>query len=137
MPYRDTPVVCSVCGRTFIWTVTEQRQAAEAGLPLVKPELCPRDRMRDPLTGRWLGRVKWCSPEKGYGFIIRGDGEEIFFHRSGVLPPGPAYLTEGTPVTFEMEETLGAKPKAVEVALVTPPTEESEEEETLEGDTAA
>ncbi|MER3457663.1 MAG: cold-shock protein [Chloroflexota bacterium] len=91
--------------------------------------------MRDPLTGRWLGRVKWYSPEKGYGFIIRGDGEEIFFHRSGVLPPGPAYLTEGTPVTFEMEETLGAKPKAVEVALVTPPTEESEE--TLEGDTAA
>jgi len=135
MPYRDTLVTCSACGRTFVWTVTEQRQAEEAGLPLVKPELCPADRQRDPLTGRWLGRIKWYSSEKGYGFIVRSDGEEIFFHRSGVLPPGPAFLDEGTPVTFEIEEAPGAKPKAVAVALAGPPPEQEEipEEEEAEG----
>lgn len=135
MPYRDTLVTCSVCGRSFIWTVTEQRQAAEAGQPLVKPELCPADRQRDPLTGRWLGRIKWYSSEKGYGFIIRSDGEEIFFHRTGVLPPGPAYLKEGTPVTFEIEATPGSKPKAVGVAPAGPvPLSEEEEGEAGGGD---
>jgi CspA family cold shock protein len=107
--------------------VTEQRQAEQAGQPLVQPNLCPRDRMRDPLTGRWLGHVKWYSSEKGYGFLIRGDGEEVFFHRSGVLPPGPAHLMEGTPVTFDVEEATGSKPKAVEVALANPPLAGDEE----------
>ena len=36
----------------------------------------------DPQTGKYIGRMKWYNSQKGYGFIMRGGGEEIFFHKS-------------------------------------------------------
>ncbi len=105
MSFRDQRVTCSVCEKTFIFTVTEQRQLARSGQDVAPPTQCAGCRTRDPETGRWTGQVKWFSGEKGYGFIVKADGGEVFFHRSQVTDALLTTLEEGTPVTFELVTT--------------------------------
>jgi CspA family cold shock protein len=58
----------------------------------------------DPQTGKYIGRMKWYNVRKGYGFIVRGAGEEIFFHKSGVAGD-PTALQEGQWILYDVEET--------------------------------
>jgi CspA family cold shock protein len=113
MAYRDTQLRCATCGQTFLWTIEEQRQAEEAGQPLVPPEYCREHRPAEPLAP--YGRVKWFSAEKGYGFIVEPNGQEIFFHRSGLAAGVEPAFNDGDKVTYEVQ--YGAKgPQAVNVA---------------------
>ncbi len=52
-----------------------------------------------------LGKVKWFNAEKGYGFINRGQGEDIFVHYSQIMEEGYRSLDEGQEVEFELKET--------------------------------
>ena len=61
------------------------------------------------------GTVKWYDTEKGYGFITQQNGDEIFFHRTGVAPGERPFFPDGTEVTYMIEETEKG-PQAVEVA---------------------
>lgn len=63
-----------------------------------------RDRTEDRLAE---GAVKWFNAEKGYGFIARDDGEDVFVHFSEVKVEGFRTLAEGQRVSFEV--TQGAK----------------------------
>lgn len=56
----------------------------------------------DPMTGKYIGAVKWYNAKKGYGFIVRGAGEEIFFHRSSSV--GEMEFNEGQWVLYDVEE---------------------------------
>ncbi len=111
MNFRDQRVTCSVCEKTFIFAVNEQRQLDRSGQVVAPPTRCAGCRTRDPETGRWSGRVKWFNGEKGYGFIVKADGGEVFFHRSQVTDDvrhdasAVTVLEEGTPVTFELVTT--------------------------------
>lgn len=67
----------------------------------------------DPETGKYLGRMKWYNVKKGYGFIMRGGGEEIFFHKSGIEGE-PEALNEGHWVLYDIEETHKG-PEATEI----------------------
>ncbi len=51
------------------------------------------------------GKVKWFSKAKGYGFITRESGEDIFVHYSGIVGEGFRTLNENDPVQFEVEKT--------------------------------
>jgi CspA family cold shock protein len=51
------------------------------------------------------GIVKWFSEKKGYGFIERNDGGDIFVHYSSINTSGFKTLTAGDRVSFEVEET--------------------------------
>jgi CspA family cold shock protein len=48
------------------------------------------------------GTVKWFSNEKGYGFIAREGGEDVFVHFSAIAMDGYKSLTEGQRVEFEV-----------------------------------
>ena len=63
------------------------------------------------------GTVKWFNPEKGYGFIKRDDGEDVFVHYSAIAGEGFRSLEEGQRVVFEI--TDGKKgPQAANVVKV-------------------
>jgi len=48
------------------------------------------------------GTVKWFSNEKGYGFIEREDGDDVFVHHSAIQGSGFKSLDEGETVEFEV-----------------------------------
>ena len=48
------------------------------------------------------GTVKWFSNEKGYGFIEREEGDDVFVHFSAINMEGYKSLTEGQRVEFEI-----------------------------------
>ena len=50
------------------------------------------------------GTVKWFSNEKGYGFIEREGGDDVFVHFSSITMDGYKSLTEGQRVSFEVVE---------------------------------
>lgn len=50
------------------------------------------------------GQVKWFSEKKGYGFITREDGDDIFVHYSAIKKEGFKTLHEGDEVEFEISE---------------------------------
>ena len=48
------------------------------------------------------GKVKWISAEKGYGFIEREDGGDVFVHFSAIQEDGYKSLSEGQEVEFDI-----------------------------------
>ena len=48
------------------------------------------------------GKVKWFNESKGYGFIERDDGEDVFVHFSAIKADGYKTLQEGEDVEFEV-----------------------------------
>jgi len=50
------------------------------------------------------GTVKWFNNSKGYGFIGREDGPDVFVHYSAITGDGYRSLQEGDPVEFEIVE---------------------------------
>ena len=60
------------------------------------------------------GTVKWFNDNKGYGFLSREDGEDVFVHYSAIEKSGFKTLKEGQSVEFEIQD--GPKgPQAVNV----------------------
>ena len=51
------------------------------------------------------GTVKWFNAEKGFGFISREDGSDVFVHFSAIQGDGFKPLEEGQAVTFDVEES--------------------------------
>lgn len=63
------------------------------------------------------GVVKWFNDEKGFGFIERENGPDVFVHFRAINASGRATLSEGQKVTFEV--TQGQKgPQADNVTVV-------------------
>jgi len=48
------------------------------------------------------GTVKWFNNEKGYGFITRENGPDVFVHHTAILAEGYRSLNEGDRVSFEV-----------------------------------
>ncbi len=63
---------------------------------------------------REQGTVKWFNETKGYGFIKRNGGADVFVHYSAIQGEGFKTLNEGDKVSFEIEES----PKGLEARNV-------------------
>jgi len=142
MTYQDAWAICTKCGGQFVFRIEDQRQQVERGEEITPPQLCPScrgsghaqrpprppspARTKHPLgqrsgpppelgPGPHEGNVKWYDPEKGYGFILHSDGEEVFFHRTGIAPGETPRFPDGAKVTYLIEQTEKG-PQAVDVA---------------------
>jgi CspA family cold shock protein len=62
------------------------------------------------------GTVKWFSNEKGFGFIEREGGDDVFVHFTAINSEGYKSLTEGQKVEFEVVQG----PKGAQAANVSP-----------------
>ena len=65
---------------------------------------------------REVGIVKWFSDSKGYGFISRENGEDLFVHYTEITGEGFRTLDEGQRVEYSVEETE----KGLQASNVTP-----------------
>ena len=56
------------------------------------------------MNERVTGTVKWFNGSKGYGFISREDGDDVFVHHSAIQAEGFRNLEEGQRVEFNVEQ---------------------------------
>ena len=68
------------------------------------------------MSERITGTVKWFNGSKGYGFISREDGDDVFVHYSAIQADGFRNLEEGQRVEFEVEDS----PKGPQATNVIP-----------------
>ena len=67
--------------------------------------------------GMAKGNVKWFNDAKGYGFISRADGPDVFVHHTAIQGEGFRTLTEGQEVEFDIVDG----PKGLQAANVRKP----------------
>jgi CspA family cold shock protein len=67
------------------------------------------------MSDREIGTVKWFNNGKGYGFIEREEGDDVFVHFTAILGDGFRSLEEGQRVEFSVEQG----PKGLQAAQVT------------------
>jgi CspA family cold shock protein len=72
------------------------------------------------MSDRVTGTVKWFSAEKGYGFIQREQGSDVFVHYSAIQGVGFKTLNEGQRVEFTVEQNAKG-PQAVNVTVMDAP----------------
>jgi CspA family cold shock protein len=70
---------------------------------------------RQKMSERVIGTVKWFNGSKGYGFISRDGGPDVFVHFSAIQADGFRNLEEGQKVEFTIEQG----PKGLQAANVT------------------
>jgi CspA family cold shock protein len=64
------------------------------------------------------GKVKWFNADKGYGFIEREGGDDLFVHFSEIQSEGFKTLDEGQAVSFTEAVGQNGKPQATQVRAV-------------------
>lgn len=81
--------------------VGAQQSAGNTGAATRKPP----QKLTDVDTGREHGTVKWFNASKGFGFIVKDDGEEIFVHFRSIRGEGRRGLRDGQSVSFFVAES--------------------------------
>ena len=68
------------------------------------------------MSERIIGTVKWFNESRGYGFLEREEGEDVFVHYTAIQGDGFRTLTEGQQVEFSVEKG----PKGLQATEVVP-----------------
>jgi len=63
------------------------------------------------------GYVKWFDKKRGYGFISRNDGDDVFVHYKAIQKDGFKTLKEGQYVEFKVRDRVKGHPEAFNVRI--------------------
>lgn len=89
--------------------------ATPRAAPVVVASAKPASRS-EPRSGRARGTVKWFNTSKGFGFISRDDGDDIFVHFRAIRGEGHRVLVEGQRVEFSVaQRDKGLQAEDVEI----------------------
>jgi CspA family cold shock protein len=91
-PAHDQPG----CGPEFFEGVSAEACASQSARDLIISD------WRKEFSVREKGTVKWFNGAKGYGFIQRSTGEDVFVHFSAIQENGYRTLNEGETVEFDL-----------------------------------
>jgi len=80
-----------------VWRLNGYRRV----IPLLAIIPRTKQRKREPVA-QYKGKVKWFNNAKGYGFIGREDGPDVFVHYSSIQLDGYKTLKEGDEVEFDI-----------------------------------
>jgi len=94
--------------------ITRKRTKRSKAIPIALAPVLPVSRMRGWKV-KEQGTVKWFNASKGYGFIQRQTGEDVFVHFSAIMMDGYKSLNEGQAVEFEVKKG----PKGLQAENVT------------------
>lgn len=67
---------------------------------------------------QYRGTVKWFNNAKGFGFLGRDDGPDVFVHYSSIAAEGYRALREGDEVEFDIVEGSSGRPHADRVFVI-------------------
>jgi CspA family cold shock protein len=95
--------------------VTGKGTKAPNSFPEVPAKGLPVNELGAGKVAREQGTVKWFNAAKGYGFIQRQSGEDVFVHFSAIQADGYKSLNEGQAVEFEVKQG----PKGLQAESVT------------------
>jgi len=112
LTYRTIFIVCVASGRNA--QAVQVHLKRFAGSRAIHPAYtCSTINRKD--SSMEQGTVKWFNRTKGYGFISRQEGEDVFVHYKAIIGDGFKNLNEGDRVEFEIEQG----PKGLQAAKVT------------------
>jgi CspA family cold shock protein len=117
MPDQYQSIVCQRCGRGFMLTAAHLDFLGRRGVKVKVPVLCMTCFLKAGPLPKQQGKVKWFNPRKHYGFIVTGEGEEVFFHQQQLLADEENKPHEGQTALFHARYTAKG-PEAVNVELV-------------------
>ena len=63
------------------------------------------------------GKVKWFDTKRGYGFITKSDGEDVYVHYTAILTDGFKNLKHNWRVSFDVELSADNRPEARNVVV--------------------
>jgi CspA family cold shock protein len=79
-----------------------QQQSTPCNLPALTSRKAQISETRNACTNMEQGTVKWFNDAKGYGFLSRENGEDVFVHFSAIQSNGFRSLKEGQAVSFNV-----------------------------------
>lgn len=69
---------------------------------------------------QYKGTVKWFNNAKGFGFLGRNEGPDVFVHYTSIQSEGYRALREGDEVEFDIVEGSTGRPQAEQVSVIRP-----------------
>jgi CspA family cold shock protein len=115
MASQHQVAVCQRCGRGFTLTTTYRDFLVRRGVKVITPVLCTTCFLKGGPLPKQRGKVKWFSPRRHYGFIVHGEGGEVFFHQRQLLKGNE--VSKGQTVRFHVRFSPKG-PEALNVELV-------------------
>ena len=97
--------IATVATALIVSTATSTSAAGSTGKPAKTGAPEPARRSVADNSGREQGEVKWFNVSKGFGFITKDDGEEIFVHFRSIRGEGRRSLRDGQRVSFVVAQS--------------------------------
>ncbi len=103
--FASVAVICSLLPAASTWeAATAGREPRQQPAENKRPA-APKKQASSATGPREQGTVKWFNASKGFGFIVREDGEEIFVHFRSIRGEGRRSLRDGQSVSFVVADS--------------------------------